>query len=160
MKKFISTLVTCVLLSGCTTTYKGPRPDFSKTGAAAQTEYETFKVSESFGETNLYSVEMNKNRYFTDSIRPIMKEVSPNSEAQFQKMETIQKVSWGLLAVTLATLYQPKDSWAYTTGYWIGLSAVFGTAIYRDSIGMRAAEEYNKELKSKFVPSLTYRKSF
>lgn len=160
MKKFISLLVACALLNGCATTYTGPRPDFSKTGVAAITEYENFKASESFGETNFYSVEMNKNRYFTNSIRPIMKEVSPNSEAQFQKMETIQRVSWGLLLVTLATLSQPKDSWAYTTGYWIGLWGIFGTAIYRDSLGVRAAEEYNKDLKSKFAPSVTYRKSF
>ena len=153
MRAFISALVALAFLSGCATAYQGPRPDFSKTGSEAQAEYKKFEIGESYGEMNRYAVRMGDKPYFTETVEPIIKDVSPAWSGREKKMKIAEYVSWGIFAATIATIFAPQDSWARTTGYWIGIGGLLGTGIYVNVTGMHAAEEYNRDLKSKFAPT-------
>ena len=160
MRTFVSALVALAMLSGCATTYTGPQPDFTKTRAEAQAEQDKFEMTESYGEMNLITVEMGKKLYFTNSVEPIINKVSPSWATAKRKMIIGEFVSLGFLAAALATVFMPGDSWGHQTGYWIGLGGIIASGIYVNVVGMHAAEDYNKDLKSKFTPALAISKTF
>jgi hypothetical protein len=160
MKALVSLLLACAMLSGCATTYVGPHPDFTKTGPEANAEYEKFEFGTGYGNLNLYGVKMGNKVYYRESVDPIINAVSSTSTSKLQKMKTAKYVQWVIFAATIAAIFQPRDSWAYQTGYWIGLGALVGNGIYINVMGMKAAEDYNKDLKSKFSPALAFTKTF
>ncbi len=160
MRTFISALLACAMLSACATTYVGPHPDFTQTGDAAKSEYEKFEFGTAYGNLNLYGVKMGNKVYYRESVDPIIKKVSPTSTSKLQEMEVANYFNWVIFAATMVAIFQPRDSWANQTGYYIGLGALLGTGIYINVLGMNAAEDYNKDLKSKFSPSLAFSKTF
>lgn len=160
MRTPLLALLTCALLSGCATTYVGPQPDFTKTGAEAQAEYEKFRVGTAYGNLNHYAVKMGGQTYYLESVEPILNNVSPTSASKLQKMKVGNYMSLAIFAATISALNQPRDSWAKNTGYYVGLAGILGTGIYINLSGMGVAEDYNKDLKSRFSPSLAFSKTF
>lgn len=160
MRAIISALIVCAMLNGCATAYTGPQPDFSQTGPDAIVEYKKFELGNSYGAVNTHSVEMNNQPYFTETVEPIINQVSPTSTATLKTMRIAHYVSLGFLVATLATIFAPQDSWAHQTGYWIGLGGILASGIYVNVSGMRAAREFNNDLKSKFTPALALSKTF
>jgi hypothetical protein len=160
MRAFISALLACAILSGCATTYVGPQPDFKKTGAEAQVEYEKFEAGTDYGDFNLYSIRMGKKDYYRETVEPIVNQVSPAAASKLERMQTWNYVGWGIFAAMMVTIFQPYDSWAHQTGYWIGFAGLVATSLHISFLGTNAAEDYNKDLKAKFTPSLAISKTF
>ena len=160
MRTLISVLIACAMLSGCATAYTGPHPDFSKTGGEAIGEYQKFELGRGYGDVNLYSARMGNKDYYRETVDPIITKVSPASTVKFERMEVAKYLNWAILAATIACIFQPTDTWAHSTGYWLGLGGIIGTGIYINVQGIGAAEQYNKDLKSKFTPSLAFSKTF
>lgn len=160
MKQWLVCVLVSTTLVGCATSYTGPRPDFTKTGDAAIAEYKKFEIDETFGGVNLGSIDMGNKSYYRETVTPIISDVSSSAIEKLNKMRMWNNVNLAILAVTLLTIFQPQDSWERQTGYWIGLGGIIGTGIYINRIGMDAAADYNRDLRSKFNPSLNFTTTF
>lgn len=159
MKAWVSLLISTALatstLLGCATSYVGPRPDFSKTGPEAITEYKKFEIDERMGGVTLATIAMGNEDYHRETVVPIISDVSSSAVQKLNDMRVWWRVDIGLMLATLIMAFQPRDTWSYQTGYWIGLGAVLGTGIYIDRLGVDAAKVYNRDLRSKFNPAIS-----
>ena len=160
MRSLFSAFIAILMLSACATTYTGPSPDFSKKGGDAFGEYEKFELAKNYGALNLYSARMGNQDYYRESVDPIINEISPASTVKLKRMDVAKYANWAIFAATMVCIFQPRDTWANSTGYWLGLAGILGTGIYINIQGMGAAENYNKDLKSKFTPSLAFSTTF
>jgi len=151
MMKNFRTLVCCslaVALSACATEFKGGSPDYTKTGEAAKIEKARFHVDE----MTVRAVKIQHQWYFIDNFRPVINDVSPAAETELKYAERWYKADWIFLTAAIATLFQPRDSWWYGTGYWIFISSAIGSGLYSNHLADKAGETFDRDLDAKFTP--------
>lgn len=163
-KNFI--ILSILLLStGCVSNYKGPPPNFDLTGESAKAEVERFKFREGYWSQhpNAFTMGSEEETYFTSSLEPIISEVSPKSMQVIQnskKWEYIQWVTLGAALAMLAIELNDDDGKSFTqdqsTLYYSLLGISVGSSYVRLSFISKAAKQYNRDLESRFVPTISF----
>lgn len=161
--------VLLLLLASCTSTYKGPLPDFSKTGNAASEEVTKFALEESFWRQgrNSYQMGPRAEAYTLESLRPVIEATSVEATKYLDSGERWRRASLvglGLAVGSLAgVLISNKGSPAQSAFYGLCMagSVVSVSFIYVSAYQLsRGAQEYNKDLKGRFNPVISYRSKF
>ncbi|MCJ8275815.1 MAG: hypothetical protein HRT44_04665 [Bdellovibrionales bacterium] len=156
------------LVAACATQYKGPSPDFSLKGEAAEKEIENFSLSESYWGQAPGAVYMGpeKNFYYLNSVRPIINDVSPIAN---QKIKTAHKwawagniLMWGALAYLAAIIIDDGSEFGSDerTVYYSIIGASFATGFVSSGYMQSAVKQYNRDLRARFTPKLTYNWKF
>lgn len=162
--RFLSiALVIVFLLTGCVTAYNGPAPDFKLQGEAAQQEFSKFELHGSFwtGDPGYFSMGPEQKWVTADSLDPIMRSISPEA-IDYERRGT--RWLWGGRAVVLAaTVYYFANvvEWEDSLPIFIG-GIIVGTGFrFRAQyFHNRAIESFNRDMKQKFTPALTYNFEF
>lgn len=151
------------LTTGCVTAYNGPAPDFSLQGEAAQQEFAKFELHQSFwtGGPGYFSMGPEEKWVTGESLEPIMTSISPAS-IDYEKRGT--RWLWAGQAVVLAAsvyyfanVVDWEDSFPVFIG---GLLVGSGLRFRAHYLHNKAIETYNRDMKGKFTPALTYNLEF
>ena len=169
IKMFYISLAT-LFLCGCVTNYKGKGPDFSLKGAEAQKEIERFTFGDHYMDQRPKAFEMGpsgrRTVYWSDSLKPIIKNVSPEGYAELERAEWWADAWWvpyGIaLGVLAAELINKDKDWhpASQAIFWSALGTSIGFSFYQLSVMESSAKKYNQDLKSKFAPGIGYNVDF
>ncbi len=151
----------------CATTYKGPNPDFSKTGDAAQEEIKKFSFEEDYW-TQGYFYRMGPDRqaHTLGSLRPVIENTSTEATALLDKGEKWHQaalVGIGVAIISLvgAAMSHNKSVQNPLYGVSIAGSAFSLTSSFISAAKLKdGAVQYNKDLRSKFNPKITYNWKF
>ncbi len=170
MKKFFLLLIVSFFLCSCVSDYKGRKPDFSLKGESARKEIERFRLSDHFLDQRRNAFEMGPEGeteiYLSESLKPIIREVSPAALKELEVAEKWTRLWWipygiaiGVLAVEVAN--KDKD-WhpASTAVFWSALGTSVGFSFYQLSVMQNTTKIYNEDLKSKFAPGIGYNAEF
>ncbi len=161
MKRVLA-LILSVSLTGCVTHYQGPTPDFSLKGEAAQKEIEKFQFHFSWwtpapgfffmGPKDAADI------YTGDSVKPVMRAVSPESLELEKKAMTWEYVRLGVLGAGLVYIFADRGDWEESDWAAFGgiLAVSAGIGFYGGSLHKDAIDRYNRDLKEKFTPGLSY----
>lgn len=87
MKKLTLLMMSlCLFLSACATNYQGRMPNLDLKGAEAEQEFRNFHLNDDFWDQALwYEMGSEKNKYYVDSLVPVMSHVSPEAKAKLQE---------------------------------------------------------------------------
>lgn len=160
-------LAVVLALTGCVTTYQGPPPDLTLTGAAAEREVEKFTLSDNYWlQGYCYRIGTESEFYSVKSIQPIVEHVAPKAN---NTIDAAKAVRTGALVAALiavaswvaaANVSNDSARTSYSTMGWIGLGSSLGLTFAWTGMLSSAATEYNKELKSKLTPTVGMNLSF
>ncbi len=155
-------ILVLALTSACVSTYRGPGPDYSYVGTAADQEIQRFSLKEGFFHqgSNFFLMGADQSPYVVKSLEPIIKEVSPKAWREVEKGRIWRRVGQFALLSALVILFSELSddddhfSQEQSFAYWplIGLS--FGGSLVQAAYMDRAAREYNQDLRAKFTPTL------
>lgn len=163
MKIFIPFIM--LFLFSCSHDFKGGRPDFTKTGSEAISEYEKFQI---------VSLHRNRAHMYGDetfdvttvkSIKPLMKEISPTAYQAHKDLLPQAYVHAALVGSLFAFAIigsnaADEDKAKWTGWYWGSAAALLGHGFYVGQRYQQVADKYNKDLKSKFSPALSFKQDF
>ncbi len=150
-------------LTSCATAYRGPSPDFSLKGEARTTEIEKFSLTEGFFNQapGQFMMGSGQQPYFTESLLPIVRDVSPRAVRRIDKAKVWHRIAQGgLLLATVILISEFTDgddrflSHEQAIAYWSGLGISLSASFVRAQQLNRAAHEYNEDLRTKFSPSV------
>lgn len=151
-------LVLLLLVQSCASKRISEKPNFNLSGKEAEKEIKKYKLRF----VNIYyggfDDELFKN-FNTKELRPLMKEVSPKSLEMLEKTKVKEMINWGILAFGLSTFFV-KDSDGKQPLYWWGLGSIIGYGIYINIERDKVADQFNEDLKGKFIPSVGYSLKF
>jgi hypothetical protein len=162
LKRLGAGILVLALTSACVSTYRGPGPDYSYVGTAAEAEIQRFTFKEGFlhqgGE--FFIMGADQQHYLLNSLKPVIQEVSPEA---WRKIETgrvwtrVGQVAFlSALVILISEVSDDDDDFSQeqSLAYWplIGLS--FSSNIVRAIYMDRAARQYNQDLRAKFTPTL------
>ncbi len=164
--RFIVLTFVPFIFFGCASTYTGPKPDYSLRGEAATTEIEKFKLSEGYFNQgdNLFGMGPTKKLYKQKSILPIIEEVSPEAISRIQNAKSWRTAGWLAWAIAVGVLVSEfSDSDNTITNdelFWgaLGSSIVLNSVSYYKRA--EATEVFNRDLRQKFNPSVSYNYTF
>lgn len=143
-----------LLLSACTiipSKRAYERPDFSLTGEAANKEIERFRLDEISPQAARFQSEKSNQYAHTEDVKPLVEEVSPKAIERIEKSKIHNPINWTLFGLWIATNF--IDDGKY---WWYGLGANVGWSIYMSNYRENTATQFNKDLKAKFRPTLSY----
>lgn len=153
-----------VLVAGCVSappSYRGPAPDFSSS-AAKEDELNNFTFGPRDYFSDIYSVKMGPalDRYSMFSVKPIVAEVSPEALQKINRAEALPV--YGLALIGLAAIIGYSNVTARTNQiFFYGLlGASLGVSFYARSLYQEGLDDYNRDLKKKLAPNVTWNKSF
>lgn len=157
-----------LLLNACVTAYKGPGPNFSLKGKEAEAEINRFRLEESFWHQRGRAFEMGDDHqpYWDKSLRPIMEDVSPESVKKLEHSYALNNGVWISLIVAVGSLvaaHNSKDSQTenlFRNLTWVGIAGELGFGISSLLVHGKAAEQFNKDLKNKFTPTVSLKTNF
>ena len=155
-------------LSACVSAYKGPLPDFEKTGPAAKQEIENFLFSESYWDQGIgfFQMEKSEKRHYTSSLMPVIEKVSPAAIEEL-KRDRAWNIAWWItygasLGILIAELIDDDDE--QSSGSMIAFYGLLGASVginyYRISITQDAAIQYNRDLRAKYAPAVSFKQEF
>lgn len=156
-------LLITFLSTGCVTAYNGPAPDLKLQGEAAQQEFSKFELHGSFwtGDPGYFSMGPEQKWVTADSLEPIMTSISPAS-IDYEKRGS--RWLWAGHAVVLAAavyyfanVVESEDSFPIFIG---GIIVGTGFKFRAHYLHNQAIESFNRDLKQKFTPALTYNFEF
>jgi hypothetical protein len=143
-------------VSGCATAYRGPGPDLSLRGEAAEQEYLKFEMNDSFWLAPATHLGESKTIYSRESLRPMMAEVSPSSIDSLDRAHnwrTAETITLGLsLAGLIGVLATHSGSSAQTAFEIVTLSGAgisIGCGIARDVNYAESGADFNRDLRTK-----------
>jgi hypothetical protein len=150
MRKLIFLLFALVTASGCVSAYKGPGPDVKLQGEDARKEYEKFAINQSWWGPGPGFFEMGQEGviYTAESLEPVFESVSP---------EAAKLVILGAVVYYFSTIDENENK--FPMHAVIALAGA-GVAIRAQGLHNKAAETYNRDLKQRFSPALTYNWNF
>lgn len=167
-RKMLAIFLCLALVSGCATTYQGPPPNFKLTGDEAKKEFEKFSWSESEFSQHPRFVRMGPEKTVVKrwSLDPIIDDVSPAAREKINKAKKwnlaqgiLVSISLGLLIYGLSSKDNRSESNLYAIYGTAGVSLVIGMFVV-PPIMKDATEQFNRDLKQKFAPSLAWQTSF
>lgn len=164
-------LIVSIFFSGCISNYKGREPDFTLKGAEAQKEYDKFHFDEGYWFQSSVAFTMGPERtavpYKVESLKPIIKEVSPEAWDIYKRSRVWRQVGGiSLLAAGGLLIAMAVDSnhgsWSkdQTIGYYSLLGISLGTSFAVPFFMSSSAERYNQDLRRKFTPALSLNYGF
>ncbi len=162
MKKLFFSLL---LLSSCASEYKGPKPDFSLRGELAKKEIENFSLNESYWHQSRLALCMGPaNRYYSEeSIESLIKETSPSAIAKLEGSRRLASWWWLPYSAAVAILLVDINNQNFDSASQSAFYTLLGTSVVISivELNMRAeaAEIYNRDLKNRFTPMLSFRYS-
>jgi hypothetical protein len=166
LKKFLIYSLSLSLFTSCATNYNGGTPNFALRGASAEQEIQKFKMAESYWRQNSSGIEMGGHLYKDESLKPLIQDISPIAESKFKEADVVRSYFWIpytaaiLILITQSTIpgrYLDQTSSIAFYGL-LGVSIGFSIAAFNMKAG--AAEQFNKDLNSRFAPSLSYNFAF
>lgn len=162
---FLKRLIVGVLaltLGACASTYRGPLPDYSYVGTAADVEIQKFTLKEGFFSqgAGVFAMGADHHYYLLNSLEPVIQNVSPASWKKVEKANFWHRFSQiailGAISILIAEMTDDDDynSTDQALAYWSLLGVSFGAGVTRTIYMDRAAREYNQDLRAKFTPTL------
>jgi hypothetical protein len=147
-------LLLCLNLCACATTYSGGTPDWSASGDETEHEVEDFTVKAGFW-GNTY--EMGGKTYYMGSMQPLFNNVSVEGAKSLRRARLYNEAALVALGASLAVLFlQGSDvRTADHLAFWTFLGIGVGFSVARHYAREDAAESYNRDLRSKFNPSVS-----
>ena len=147
MKIFI--LLTTLFLASCATNYQGTVPDLKLKGAAAQAEFERFRLEgPNFILSDRFALRMGeeRTRYAGSSLLDVLKTVSPAAETRAEMAYDIGY--FGLGALGVAAIYAvavgtANNSASLAIPFWELLGIGIGAGLYTHIELGAAAVEFN-----------------
>jgi hypothetical protein len=163
MRKLIFLLFALVTASGCVSAYKGPGPDVKLQGEDARKEYEKFAINQSWWGPGPGFFEMGQEGviYTAESLEPVFESVSPEAAKLEDRsrnwMLGARIVILGAVVYYFSTIDENENK--FPMHAVIALAGA-GVAIRAQGLHNKAAETYNRDLKQRFSPALTYNWNF
>jgi hypothetical protein len=159
----------CLLLQACASTYRGPDPDFSLTGAAAVAEAGKFELDETIhleGRGSWFEMGPKKDWYTVSSLRPMIARVSPEAESTISRARKWRVAEYaavlvGAAALTVAAL--DDDRRTANPVCVVGLMTLGAAAGFNWKYGSllsTAASEFNHDMRHRFTPALSFNYTF
>ncbi|MBX3022432.1 MAG: hypothetical protein KF799_12230 [Bdellovibrionales bacterium] len=166
---FLFLLSTALLLQGCAAAYKGPQPNFALAGAQAQAEADRFSFDESSHFLNRgfwFAMGPEKKAYTISSLTAMIETVSPEALSTIKRAQRWRWLQYATYGVALAAVMAAASNdhvssrdQLYFASAFVGASG-FAMGFVYDSLLSSAAYEYNRDLRRKFDPILTYNWAF
>jgi hypothetical protein len=161
MKQFFFALLLLVNLvaSGCAT-HSGQLPDFSLKGVDAEREIGKYTMSESAWDGgNLIVLGNTRERYTSDSFRPVLESVSPAAGNIMRRSERWRIAASVFFGGAIYALMRGPDEVGYGT-FWglFGLNILANSKA--DNLKADAGQQYNRDLREKFNPKVSWMWSF
>jgi hypothetical protein len=142
-----------IFLQACVSNYTGPKPNLDLKGQAAQEEFDKFKIYRpTFFGDGRYVVRLGENQdeVTTESVRPIIYEVSPVAKEKLEKADHIAAIGW-IPLIAAITMIPRVNNWSteeYQLYYGLLLTS-FGINVYSFGVHRDAIDDYNVDLKLK-----------
>ena len=137
------------------------KPNFNLTGVEAQKDYDRFKLERVsimrgrvFESENVFRTAEIKKLY------PLIEEVSPGTKKLMEDFRLRENAIWGIWALWGATAFIRDSDGKISNLYWLGFGTTIGYSIYIDNRRSKFADQFNKDLKSKFRPGFAYNFEF
>ena len=159
----IASLLVALLITGLTTgcaTHSGQMPDFSLKGAEAEREIGKYTMSESAWDGgNLIVLGNTRERYTSDSFRPVLESVSPAAGDIMRRSERWRIAASVFFGGAIYALIRGPDEVGYGT-FWglFGLNILANSKA--DNLKADAGQQYNRDLREKFNPKVSWTWSF
>jgi hypothetical protein len=163
MKTFFCLLMICgsVFATGCVTSYKGPMPDLTLRGEAAEKEIQQYTLTHQG--VKVLSMGAEKTNYWKGSLLPVVETVSPLAHAEMKRSNWWFHGSYLILAsaVLVLTADLSGDHDLDSEGLYYGLiGASIGVSGYSYYVNSRATKQYNQDLRTRLTPQISYRWEF
>ena len=161
MEKIFS-LALVLIFVGCSSTRINEEINYKAVGADAQKEIEKFSLSNFTAKRGSFESEGILTSFDMSKFDKILDEVSPSTKEAIPALDTKETISWGIYAFCLATIFI-RDSegqridWLYYTGALSFLGYSFAVVVAEQ---IRLRDNFNKDLKAKFAPKLSYTFNF
>jgi hypothetical protein len=160
-------ILSIAFLVSCASTYKGPKPDFSKTGDAAQEEIKKYSFEEDYW-TQGYFYRMGPDRQALTlgSLRPVIESTSTSATELLDKGEKWHQAALVGIGVAIVSIVGASMSHNHSVQNPLYGVSIAGSAFSLTSSFISAAKlkdgavQFNKDLRSKFNPKITYNWKF
>jgi len=152
-------LLVTVATSGCAT-HSGQLPDFSLKGVEAEREIGKYTMSESAWDGGgLIVLGNTRERYTTESFRPVIESVSPPAGDIMRRSERWRIAGAVLFGGAIYALMRGPDEVGHGT-FWglFGLNILANSKA--DNLKAEAGAQFNRDLREKFNPKLSWMWSF
>ena len=145
------------------TAYNGPAPDFSLQGEAAQQEFAKFELHESIwtAKPGYFTLGPEEKWVTGDSLKPIMSNVSAESVKYEKRAKPWHWTAQGLVLAAVVYYFADLEDWKNRLPVLLGTGVIStGFNLRATYLHNRAIETYNRDMKGKFTPALTYNLEF
>jgi hypothetical protein len=152
-------LLVTFVTSGCAT-HSGQLPDFSLKGVEAEREIGKYTMSESAWDGGgLIVLGNTRERYTTESFRPVIESVSPAAGDILRRSERWRIAASVLFGGAIYALIRGPDEVGHGT-FWglFGLNIIANSKA--DSLKADAGIQFNRDLREKFNPKVSWMWSF
>ena len=159
MKSFLTAfcLLTFLLLQACSSKRVSEKPNFNLTGEAAHKEFEKFELEHVTPWNGKFSDEGVFTTFSMKEFKPTLNEVSPKSVEMLVELKTKEYIGWGIALAWIATSFIRESNGGNSPLYWWGLGGFVGyNFVYLNHERGQISDQYNKDLKEKFAPSIGY----
>lgn len=156
---FIVTALIAGLTTGCAT-HSGQMPDFSLKGVEAEREIGKYTMSESAWDGgNLIVLGNTRERYTSNSFRPVLESVSPTAGDILRRSERWRIAASVFFGGAIYALMRGPDEVGHGT-FWglVGLNILANSKA--DNLKADAGQLYNRDLREKFNPKVSWTWSF
>lgn len=159
IKNFLCLLMSTLVLSACAS-YGGLTPDYSLSGDDGRQEVDDFTIKA--GAWGSPVVEMGGKAYYMDSLTPLFANVSDDGAKKLDRAIWLERAGWVSLAAAVAVIFfrgsnvTAADNLAFFT--FLGVGA--GLTYLRVQATDEAIDQYNRDLRQKFNPGLSWNYQF
>lgn len=150
-------LLTILLLQSCSSKRVHEKPNLNLSGEAAQKEYKKFELEHitpwngTFSDEGLFTV------FYMKDFKSTLNEVSPKSAEKLVDLKTKEYIGLGIAAAWIATTFIRDPNGGISPLYWWGFGAFVGYNVaYLTYERGQISDQFNKDLKAKFAPSVGY----
>ena len=154
---FLSTLL---LFQACSSKRVNERPNYNLTGKEAEKEYKKFELDYVMIDAGRFADEGLFTNASAKELKPLMEEVSPKSVEMLEKTRLQERLSWVVFGLWVSTIFIKDSNQTISPLYWWGAGAFLGYGLYLNIDREKVRDQFNRDLKGKFTPTVGYRFSF
>ena len=160
MRGIFFIFIVLLLVTSCSSKKAKQYPNFSLTGKEAEAEYKKFEMKR----ISFRHVQFNEDSIFASAklkeVKNLVTEVSPKTLTMIQENQLKEDMAWVVGVAWLATVFIKDAKGDVSPLYWVGAAGFMGYIFYLDSFRKDMADQFNRDLKSKFAPSVGYTFNF